>query len=78
MMDAVRFLPFLGLALWMVPLFWPMAQGTAQTEVAPVPLSVALRYVFGIWGLLVLATWALWRRTRESVAGTDVTGPGAD
>ena len=28
-------------------------------------MSVALRYLFGVWALLILATWALWRRTRD-------------
>lgn len=75
MMDAVRFLPVLGLALWMVPLLWPVAAGT--DEVAAMPLSAALQYIFGIWVLLVLAAWALWRRPNEQI-GKDVipdTGP---
>jgi hypothetical protein len=29
------------------------------------PLSMALQYIFGIWALLVLAAWGLWRHTRE-------------
>ncbi|MGJ8628380.1 MAG: hypothetical protein ACSHXB_15575 [Sulfitobacter sp.] len=78
MMDAARFLPFLGLALWMVPLLWPGADGTAQVGADPVPLSVALRYIFGIWGLLVLAAWALWRRTGDGAGTADVTAPGSD
>lgn len=78
MMDAVRFLPLLGLALWMVPLMWPASDGAAQAGVDPMPLSVALRYIFGIWGLLVLAAWALWRRTRDSAVNADVTPTGSD
>jgi hypothetical protein len=63
MMDAVRYLPVLGLALWMVPLLWPIAGGTE--DVAALPLSGALKYTFGIWALLVLGAWALWRRPIE-------------
>ena len=65
-MDAVRFLPFLVLALWMVPLLWSLP-GEARTEDA-VPMSTALRYVFGIWVLMVAAGWALWARTRTPVS----------
>ncbi len=60
MKDAVRFLPLLGLALWMVPLMWP-----AQGESDPMPLSTALQYIFGIWTFLVASVWTLWRRTRD-------------
>jgi len=78
MMDALRFLPFLGLALWMVPLLWPVSDVAAQDGAAPMPLSTALRYIFGIWAMLVLAAWALWRRTREHTGKIDVTNTGAD
>lgn len=76
MKDAVRFLPLLGLILWMVPLLWP-----AQGDHNPMLLSTALTYIFGIWALLVLATWALWRRTRDAPesAGRDMASdPEAD
>ena len=65
MMDALRFLPLLGLGLWMVPLLWPASETTAQVDLDPMPLSMALQYIFGIWALLVLAAWGLWRHTRE-------------
>ncbi len=73
MKDAVRFLPVLGLGLWMVPLLWPV-----QRDTDPMLLSAALRYIFGIWALLVLVAWALWRRTREAPDDTaqgNVTPP---
>ncbi|MGJ8618317.1 MAG: hypothetical protein ACSHWS_15855 [Sulfitobacter sp.] len=78
MMDAMRFLPFLGLALWMVPLLWPISDAAVEGGAAPMPLSTALRYIFGIWAMLVLATWALWRRTREQSGKIDVTSTGSD
>ncbi|QFT59619.1 hypothetical protein FIU94_12365 [Sulfitobacter sp. THAF37] len=69
MMDAVRLWPLVGLGLWMVPLLWPMSgDGTG----AAMPMSAALRYLFGVWVLLILGALALWWRTgrgaREDVA----------
>ncbi|EDQ04222.1 hypothetical protein OIHEL45_14874 [Sulfitobacter indolifex HEL-45] len=73
MMDAVRLLPFLGLMLWMVPLLWPVPEilpdATSETPEPAIAMSVALRYLFGVWALLILATWALWRRTRDVASG---------
>ena len=69
MMDAVRLLPFLGLMVWMVPLLWPVPEilpgATLEPSEPTIAMSVALRYLFGVWALLILATWALWRRTRD-------------
>ena len=62
LMDALRLLPVLGLALWMVPLIWPVP--SAEPEAQAIPMSVALRYVFGVWTLLSLSALALWWRTR--------------
>ncbi len=64
MMDAVRLLPLLGLALWMVPLMWAVP----DTAGASTPIASALRYIFGIWTLMVLAAFALWWRTRRGDA----------
>lgn len=68
-MDAVRLLPFLGLMLWMVPLLWPVPDATPEPTEPTIAMSVALRYLFGVWALLILATWALWRRTRDVASG---------
>ena len=65
MMDAVRLLPFLGLALWMAPLMWQTPDASADPADA-VPMSRALIYVFGVWFFLIVATLALWRRTRDA------------
>lgn len=67
MLDAVRLWPLLGLVLWMVPLLWPLPEG--QTD--PVPMSAALRYLFGVWGVLILGTWLLWRRTGRGETSGD-------
>jgi len=68
MMDALRFLPLIGLCLWMVPLLWPLpeVEGAAvqASGADPMPMSTALRYLFGVWLALVIVTWALWRYTR--------------
>lgn len=75
MMDAVRLLPLLGLALWMVPLMWPMPQ---EGGVEPTPTSSALIYLFGVWTVLVLAGWLLWRRIRVGQDDGDGDGEDAD
>ena len=75
MMDAVRLLPFLGLMLWMVPLLWPVPAASPDPTAPTIPMSVALRYLFGVWALLILGTWALWRRTRDVASGEDVAQP---
>ena len=63
LMDAVRLLPLFGLALWMLPLGWSNA---AHPE-TQMPLSVALRYLFGVWAILVLAGFSLNRSTRDMI-----------
>ncbi len=56
MQDAQRLLPVLGLVLWMVPVLWPSGD-----EAAPVRMSDAIYYVFGVWCVLIgLSAW-LWR-----------------
>jgi hypothetical protein len=76
MMDALRLLPVLGLCLCMVPLLWPLPNDQTSPQ-AGMPMSAALKYLFGVWCLLVLAAWALWRRTRET-ALADPAGGGTD
>lgn len=77
MMDALRVLPFLGLALWMVPLLWPLGPGpegpppgTGAGTTPGMTTADALRYIFGVWLLLILSAAVLWRRTG------DLPGPG--
>ena len=65
MMDAVRLLPVLGLALWMVPLMWPAVDlADRDTSLEAMPTSNALFYLFIVWTSLVVAAWLLWRHTR--------------
>lgn len=76
MMDALRLLPFVGLMLWMLPLFWP----SAPSEGGAVKSSAAIIYVFGIWALLIMASFALSSvlKARLSADVPNDEEPGAD
>jgi len=52
LMDAARLLPVLGALMFAVPLLWPGADDPGGA--APVPTSRAIRYIFGVWALLIL------------------------
>lgn len=71
MMDAVRFLPLLGGVLWMVPLLWPVSSDAEAAE--QISMSSALWYIFAVWVAMIVACYALWRRTQapEPPARTD-------
>ena len=64
LMDSVRMLPFIVLSFWMVPLLWPVHE-TVTAE--SVPMSHALRYVFGAWLAAVILCFVLWRRTSSQI-----------
>lgn len=68
MMDAVRLLPLLVLAFWMVPLMWPTPETTVGQTV---PMSHALRYIFGVWAAAIILSFLLWRRTAPQVEQED-------
>lgn len=54
MMDAARFLPVLGIALFAVPLLWPKSGNSDLIE--PVKTSGAAIYLFAVWaGLIALS-----------------------
>lgn len=61
MMDALRLLPILALLLWLLPLFWP----TGDIVGNPVPMSVAVTYVFGVWLLMICVALVLSRYLRR-------------
>ncbi|MEM8578983.1 MAG: hypothetical protein AAGF60_14130 [Pseudomonadota bacterium] len=66
MLDALRLMPLLGLGLFMLPLFWPASVDEAGS---PVPMSVAISYVFGAWAVLIVLSallWALLRRAERA------------
>lgn len=48
--DAARLLPFLGAALFALPLLWPDASDGTKA----LPLSSAIFYIFACWGALIL------------------------
>jgi hypothetical protein len=69
MMDALRFLPLIGLCLWMVPLLWPQPDIlTGDGGATGLSTSVALRYLFGGWIVLVCCGWLLCARTKPKTA----------
>lgn len=73
MMDAVRMLAVLGLALWLLPLLWPEPNAPLDMGKEAIPTSVALRYLFGVWAGLIAAAFALWIYTRDG-DNTDQAG----
>lgn len=54
LMDAARLLPVMGALLFAVPLLWPGADDAGAVD--PVPMSHAIRYIFAVWALLILAS----------------------
>lgn len=48
--DAARLLPFLGAAVFALPLLWP------DTGEEAMPMSSAVLYVFVCWGALILVS----------------------
>lgn len=50
--DAMRILPFVGVFLWVIPLFWTDETKTHLT-------STTMLYIFGVWMSLVLVNFVL-------------------
>lgn len=69
--DAARFLPIVGMVLFMVPLLWPRGDG------AGVGMSSALTYIFLCWAGLVGAAFvfSLYLRSDQTGDGSDVAAP---
>lgn len=74
LMDAIKLLPFLGLAVWMVPLLWPVPDAVTS-EQNELSTSVALRYLFGGWIALVAMGWILWARMQLTESKTGQSQP---
>lgn len=62
-MDAARLLPILGLALFAIPLLWPTSDDVAPTG-DPVPMSVAVLYIFGVWAFLIVMAFLFGLKSR--------------
>ena len=65
LMDAGRFLPVLGVILWMIPLLW--ATGNSPS-VRPVTMSSAILYIFLVWVGLISVACVIWIKTRSNPA----------
>lgn len=55
--DISRLLPLIGVVLLLVPLLWTGAGAPAVSagDVAPLPMSRAITYIFAVWALLIIA-----------------------
>ncbi|WP_319823880.1 hypothetical protein [Thalassovita sp.] len=59
--DGARLMPFIGAVLWGIPILWaPPGEHGIST-------SRAMLYIFGVWFLLVLASFALSRWLQPDV-----------
>lgn len=63
MMDGLRLVVILGAILWVIPVFWPVEDAGG---LAPVSMSRALFYVFGVWAVLIVLAAALVRGVKEN------------
>lgn len=68
LMDAARMLPIVGILLWALPLLWGHGADQAVTT------SGAMRYIFGIWVLLVVLALGLSSRLKDTTE-TDRSRP---
>ena len=64
LLDAARFLPFFGGALFAVPLLWPRPD-LARAGEEPVSMSGAMLYIFGIWAILIVLAMLFGHQTRR-------------
>ena len=65
LIDWIKFLPLLGVVLWMIPLLW----GTQGDDA--VSTGSALIYIFLIWFLLVLASYVSARSLKTALDRRD-------
>ena len=62
MVDAARILPLFGLVLLAVPMLWSTEDGTGTTT------TLVIKYVFGVWIVLVILGAALSSHLRATDA----------
>jgi len=65
--DAARLMPFLGAALFALPLLWP---GDLSTQNG-VPLSSAIFYIFTCWVVMIVASLVFGFAARRLAASDD-------
>ena len=70
--DAARLLAVLGVGLFAVPLLWPRS---GDPDVAALPMSSAITYLFSAWALLILASLAVGVAARHWGQAGDGTVP---
>ncbi len=63
MADAARLLPFLGFALFSLPLLWREGDGAAART------SEVMLYVFLVWAALGILAWLISRRLQPERSG---------
>jgi hypothetical protein len=63
--DAARFLPLLGLVLWLLPLLWAAEGGETPSNAG------AIIYIFAVWLALMVAAAALSRVLRDTDSPRD-------
>ena len=68
-MDAAKLMPFLGAALWGVPVLWPEAGDSA------VSTSRAMFYLFLVWAALIAVTLVLTFWLDDSAESDRKDGP---
>ena len=61
-MDALKLIAVFGFILWMIPTLWPDG---SDPDTAPVSMSDALFYVFGVWLVLIVLSAAFVSRQSE-------------
>lgn len=66
LIDAARLLPFAGMVLFAVAMFWTPS---VQPEAATARQGL---YLFGVWGLLIIGAWALARRLGRDAPGAAI------
>ena len=71
MMDAVRLLPLLGFMLWLLPTLWTVSDADG---VEPVKMSQAIKYVFGVWLVMIACCGIFWRFLVGTGQPSDRTG----